>query len=349
MSSMDPWEFSTWGVAQLAERVHDLDSLDDALGLAVSLEPLAVALGQRSAPLLDALATLGSADLSVARAVEPHLDATAILAQAARQGVEHPSAPEGGTWGVFAASPPGEGVHASPDGTSGGWRLRGSKPWCSLADRVSHALVTASDEEGRQGLFAIALAGVDFDASAWQPLGLREITTGTLRFDGQQAQPVGGPGWYLERPGFSWGGVCVAAVWFGASAALAGSLWEAARRRRPDQIALQHIGTCDVLLHGAHAVLRDAAEAMDDPGCSPADSVIVAARVRAHVASVAEQVMTTVGHALGPGPLALDLPHLTRVADLTLYLRQHHAERDLARLGHLVTGDAARPDAQESR
>ena len=179
--------------------------------------------------------------------------------------------------------------------------------------------------------------------------GLREITTGTLRFDGQQAQPVGGPGWYLERPGFSWGGVCVAAVWFGAAAALAGSLFEAARRRHPDQIALHHIGTCDVLLHGAHAVLRDAAETMDDPDCSPADSVIVAARVRAHVASVAEQVMTTVGHALGPGPLALDLPHLTRVADLTLYLRQHHAERDLARLGQLVADDAAQPDAPVSR
>jgi hypothetical protein len=40
-----------------------------------------------------------------------------------------------------------------------------------------------------------------------------------------------------------------------------------------------------------------------------------------------------VGHALGPAPLAFDEDHARRVADLELYLRQHHAERDLARLG----------------
>jgi hypothetical protein len=55
-------------------------------------------------------------------------------------------------------------------------------------------------------------------------------------------------------------------------------------------------------------------------------------------------VLTTVGHALGPGPLAHDETHAARVADLTLYVRQHHAERDLAALGRLVapptpTGD----------
>ena len=33
----------------------------------------------------------------------------------------------------------------------------------------------------------------------------------------------------------------------------------------------------------------------------------------------------------------MDPVHAARVADLTLYLRQHHAERDLAALGRLVT------------
>jgi hypothetical protein len=43
-----------------------------------------------------------------------------------------------------------------------------------------------------------------------------------------------------------------------------------------------------------------------------------------------------VGRALGAGPLAHDEAHGRRVADLTVYLRQHHAERDLARLGALA-------------
>jgi hypothetical protein len=36
---------------------------------------------------------------------------------------------------------------------------------------------------------------------------------------------------------------------------------------------------------------------------------------------------------LGPGPLCSDDVHARRVADLTIYLRQSHAERDLADLG----------------
>ena len=46
--------------------------------------------------------------------------------------------------------------------------------------------------------------------------------------------------------------------------------------------------------------------------------------------------MSRVGRALGAGPLGHDEAHGRRVADLTVYLRQHHAERDLAQLGTLV-------------
>jgi hypothetical protein len=45
---------------------------------------------------------------------------------------------------------------------------------------------------------------------------------------------------------------------------------------------------------------------------------------------------------LGPAPLAFEEEHVRRVADLELYLRQHHADRDLAALGQLVVDD---PDA----
>jgi len=40
--------------------------------------------------------------------------------------------------------------------------------------------------------------------------------------------------------------------------------------------------------------------------------------------------------ALGAGPLGHDEAHSRRVADLTVYLRQHHAERDFADLGAQV-------------
>ena len=59
-------------------------------------------------------------------------------------------------------------------------------------------------------------------------------------------------------------------------------------------------------------------------------------RVRALADAVAGEVMDRVGRALGAGPLGHDEAHARTVADLTVYLRQHHAERDLAQLGTLV-------------
>jgi len=59
-------------------------------------------------------------------------------------------------------------------------------------------------------------------------------------------------------------------------------------------------------------------------------------RVRALVEAVGSEVVARVGRALGAGPLCHDAAHARRVADLTVYLRQHHAERNLAELGALV-------------
>ncbi len=67
---------------------------------------------------------------------------------------------------------------------------------------------------------------------------------------------------------------------------------------------------------------------------------MLAARVRAVVHDAAETCLRTVGHALGPGPLTGDDVHARRVADLTVYLRQHHADRDLARLGESILAQA---------
>ncbi|MDQ2757232.1 MAG: acyl-CoA dehydrogenase, partial [Actinomycetota bacterium] len=42
-----------------------------------------------------------------------------------------------------------------------------------------------------------------------------------------------------------------------------------------------------------------------------------------------------VGRALGAAPLCLDAAHAQAVADVQVYVRQSHAERDLAALGAL--------------
>jgi hypothetical protein len=58
------------------------------------------------------------------------------------------------------------------------------------------------------------------------------------------------------------------------------------------------------------------------------------------VEAAAREVLDRTGRALGAGPLCRDGAHARRVADLTVYLRQHHGERDLAELGAAVAAAA---------
>ena len=115
-------------LAGLAAHAHSAaGDVTAALALAVELgDQLPMPGDGRTAHLWSALASVGAADLTVARVLEPHLDALAILRQA--------DVPAGdGTWGVFAAEGPGEPLRAAPSGSS--YRLNGRKHWCSLAAR----------------------------------------------------------------------------------------------------------------------------------------------------------------------------------------------------------------------
>lgn len=287
-------------------------------------------------PRWEALATLGATDLTVARAAEPHLDAVAILTEAG----ERQPLPEA-TWGVYAAEGP-QRLHAVPDGDA--WRLDGVKSWCSLASEVSHALVTAWVGDERRDLFLVDLddPGVAHVDAPWVSRGLAAVRSTGLQLAGVTARRVGGPGWYLERPGFWWGGIGVAAVWYGATVALARRVRHARARREPDQLALAHLGAVDAQVATASAALREAAGAAAS-GIGGADVPLVAARTRQLVSNAARQVLATAATALGPAPLVAEEEHARRVTDLEVYLRQHHGDRDLAALGAQVL--AAAPDA----
>jgi alkylation response protein AidB-like acyl-CoA dehydrogenase len=289
------------------------------------------------------LAALGEANLTAARVFEAHTDALAILAQA---GVDEDDAP-GVTYGVFAAEGPGDPLRAEVRGDDcpaagrqdDRFRLTGTKHWCSLGSRLDAALVTARVPGGRR-LFRVDLHDPSVSAaptSAWVARGLRTVTSTSLRFDYTPARAVGETDWYLKRPGFSWGGIGVAACWYGGALALQKSLSDAANPLNEPLSALS-LGRIDALLYAAGAVLTQAAALIDSGRATGTDGELLALRTRAVIADAAEQTLREVGHALGPGPLAFNEEHARRVADLTLYIRQHHGERDLAALGRAITG-----------
>jgi hypothetical protein len=191
-------------------------------------------------------------------------------------------------------------------------------------------------------LVAVVTDGLTPVPGSWPATGMAGSDTLDVSFDDVPAEPVGPPGGYTGRPGFTHGGVGVAACWYGGARAVADTLLAAACRRDVGPHALAHLGAADIALTSAQAALDRAADGIDaDPydldGTGPARAL----RVRAQVEAAAAEVMTRVGRALGAGPLGHDEAHARRVADLTVYLRQHHAERDLAQLGTLVAEQGA--------
>ncbi|GAA4602766.1 acyl-CoA dehydrogenase [Actinoallomurus liliacearum] len=262
-----------------------------------------------------ALARLAEEDLSLARLSEGHFDALAILAE-----LNGPEPGPGERWGVWAAKPAGLEVR---DG-----RVRGVKPYCSGARVCTRALVTVGDR-----LFAVS-PGEPIEGS-WPATGMAASDSLSVRFDDVPAEEVGPAGGYIHRPGFHHGGIGVAAVWYGGARAVARALLGA---RGPH--ALAHLGAVDLALTAARDALERAAADIDaDPLDRKGQAAARALRVRSLVAEVAADVLDRTGRALGAGPLCHDEAHARRVADLTVYIRQHHAERDLAALGELVTGE----------
>lgn len=329
-------------------------SLDGALRLAPAAAAAAPPPGEGdTAARWRLLAGLGATDLTVARVLEAHLDALAILHEAGRAGhLPDPAAgfgagpaladPAAQTWGVFAAASPGTTLRAVRKG--GGWRLHGRKPWCSAAGRLTRALVSAPAEDGDR-LFAVDLTSAEVapQPAGWVSRGLADVPSGPVRFDGAEATPVGPPGWYLDRPGMAWGGIGVAAVWCGGATGVARRLWRAAQERPPDDIALLHLGAVDTALHAARCTLGASAAEIDAGLATGRAGRLLAHRVRGQVARCVDEVLARVGHGLGPGPLTGEEEHARRVADLQVYVRQQHAERDDRAAGALLHATGEQP------
>ncbi|MGH3200754.1 MAG: acyl-CoA dehydrogenase [Streptosporangiaceae bacterium] len=324
----------------MSEAVHLLSPAadDQALAAAAAFAD-AVESGRLDLPLPGAgrtrerwavLADLAGEDLSLARLAEGHADALAILAELGA------GTPPGGTrWGVWAAQPPGPGLTARR--ASDGWRLDGTKQYCSGARSCTDALVTATGPDGDR-LFAVSTRDLWPVPGTWPAAGMAASDTLDIRFADIAAEPLGDPGRYISRPGFAHGGAGVAACWYGGARAVGLTLRAAAAGRDVGPHALAHLGAVDIALHTARTALDVAAAQIDaDPEDHQDGGLLRALRVRALVEAVATEVTHRVGRALGAGPLSRDEAHSRRVADLTVYLRQHHAERDLAELGTLVT------------
>lgn len=275
------------------------------------------------------LAELAGQDLSLAKLLEAHADAVAILNDLHAPELYAPNQ----LWAVWAASDPRANLTARRD-QAGRWLLSGQKAWCSGHDVATHALVTAQEPDNAPRLLAVALdaPGITSNSSTWAGLGMRAVSTARLSFEDVPAQSVGASGAYLERPGFWHGGGGITACWWGGATAVGERLRTALAPQRPHAAA--QLGRVDALLSAGAHVLRGLARQIDaDPAASHIAEVFAARRF---IRSMALDVVERVCDALGPGPLCGDAAFAQRCADLQVWVRQHHAGGDDEALGGMA-------------
>lgn len=266
------------------------------------------------------LAAVAASDLCLVKVLEAHHDALAMLSE-----LGHPPAATHLLHAVWAAEPPDARLDYR-DGV-----VTGTKAWCSGAPFVDCALITAHDGDAPQLVRVdMRAAGITHDTRNWNAIGMGRVVSGRVHFDRVVAEPIGGPGDYVARPGFWHGGAGIAACWFGAAAAVAEVLRTHPRALK-DPHAAAHLGAIDVGVTAVAAQLREAAERIDAQPLEAHRTEVM--RVRAAADALATDVLQRVGRALGPGPLCEDAAHARRCSDLAVFIRQSHAEHDWATLG----------------
>ncbi len=271
-----------------------------------------------------ALADIGAHDLCLAKVLEAHYDALAILAE-----LGEPAPADDTVLAVWAA----EGPQATLRPGTGADTLDGDKPWCSGASLVDAALVTVR-EDGACQLYQVGTGPhLQPHGDSWPATGMGRIPSVTVRFANAPARRVGQVDAYLQRPGFWHGGAGVAAVWYGAAMALVDAMQQSSGGETRDRL----LGEATLAMVPAAALMRELAVMIDADPANPHREAVV--RVRSVVERACTRVLDLAGRALGPAPMCTDRDHARRWADLTVFLRQSHADRDWCWLGEQARAD----------
>jgi hypothetical protein len=268
----------------------------------------------------------GREDLSLAKLIEAHWDAVAILEEAGKQPVAN------ATYAVWASEIPGKPL-AHENGS-----LRGTKEFCSGAALANRALVTAGST-----LVEIELLDVpdrlQIDESGWHTEAFQMTGTAAVSFDHYPvASLIGDNDWYTRRVGF-WQGACgPAAAWAGGAAGLVDY---AMTRKRDGPHFLAHLGAMHANVSAMETLLANVGDAFDrEPH---ADAMVRALEVRHIIEQLSTDVLRRFARCLGPAPLVKEPEIVRRYAELDLFLRQCHAERDLQTIGNALVLDREIP------
>jgi hypothetical protein len=269
----------------------------------------------------------GREDLSLAKLIEAHWDAVAILWEAGL-----PVTPGAG-YAVWASERPGASL--SLTGSSLGYEVSGRKEFCSGSDLVDRALVSVEGDRLVELDLHASPERLVMDGSAWQVDAFRMTHTAAITFDRHPvASMVGETKWYVERTGFWQGAIGPAAAWAGGASTLVDV---AMASKRSDPHTSAHLGVMEAQVWSMKSLLRAAGDEFDNT--PRANAMVRALMVRHLIEQSCTDVLRRFARAMGPAPLAMNADIARRYAELDIYLRQSHAERDLEALGKALRNE----------
>ncbi len=307
-----------------------------AQALRAAPPPDAAIAASRLAPLLPdppadaqglwaALLELGEADLSAGRLFEGHVNVRRLLQDHGTPS-QRARAAAAGLLAIWGADDPAVPVMLR-DG-----RLTGRKLFCSGANAVGAALVTAQTPEGPVLAWVARPEAWRFeDGPGWPLIGMRASESRACRLDGWVVaadEVIGGPGTYLRQPAFSGGIWRILALQLGAmrrlDAALRAHLLATGRAGHPAQRARLCENALD--LETARLWTRASATRVEE---DPDTEAVLAqvALAREVTLRAAESVLARVQRGIGLAACGVDAapggaPVERLMRDLTCLLRQ---------------------------
>ncbi|MGN6130394.1 MAG: acyl-CoA dehydrogenase family protein [Nocardioidaceae bacterium] len=274
--------------------------------------------------VVEALYDVARIDLALARLVEGHADAMRVLDEA---GVP----PRDGVYGVWASRSVGTGVRATRE--QGGWRLAGELRFASGSGLLDRALVPGWLSPDEHLLFDVDAACLDPDPGSWRTpaMDASRSFSGGVAATCAAEDVVGPASFYLSRPGFVVGGLGVAAVWAGGVRAVVELVADGLRAFHPSPHQLRRLGEMEQAAWQARTAVLAVADRLS--GLTTAGLAREVAQARTAAARACDEVILQATHVVGPGGLSRNARLARTLADLTVYVRQHHLDTELAALG----------------
>jgi alkylation response protein AidB-like acyl-CoA dehydrogenase len=282
--------------------------------------------GDRQIELFNVLRMIGAGDLSVARLIEGHFNAIALVVRygtAAQVSSFASSVADGalsGVWGADDAA--GLKIHGE-----NGARLSGRKILASGAGTVMRPVVTAKAGEDQVMCLLDLRADHAVDLSGWTAQGMRSTATGAIDLTGIPVGPaeiIGGAGDFMRQPHFSGGAWRFCAAHLGAMEKLVELFRDhlISRGRGDDPYQLQRVAQCVAAATTARFWIEEAARRLGPDDHDPAAVVAFVNLTRMVTERAALDIMEAVQRGVGLVSFIRPNPIERICRDLSTYLRQ---------------------------